>query len=162
MTDIISGLLLMIGALFSLVAAVGIARLPDIYIRMHAATKAGALGAGMIMLAVGVHSLELEVMLRAAVAVIFILLTAPIAAHLLGRAAYLTRVPLWSGTTRDELAGKYDPLSSSLAGATAALDQPDRTAPADVFPEAKAVAVETDDPGEAIDPLDGETRPASG
>lgn len=116
MVDVVAGLLLMTGALFCLVAAVGLLRLPDVYIRMHAATKAGAMGAGIILLAVAVDAGQLEVVMRAVVAIIFILLTAPIAAHLLGRAAYLTHVEMWDGTVCDDLDGKYNPVSHDLAG----------------------------------------------
>ncbi|MEO1199718.1 MAG: monovalent cation/H(+) antiporter subunit G [Pseudomonadota bacterium] len=150
MNDIVAGVILMIGALFCLVAAIGLVRLPDIYIRMHAATKAGALGAGMIMLANGVHSLELEVLLRVVIAVIFIFLTAPIAAHLLGRASYLTGVPLWSGTVRNDLAGKYDPLSHDLAGLPVKTKKIKQDGPNDMFPVA---AAETLSPSRPKDPV---------
>lgn len=116
MVDVIAGLLLMTGALFCLVAAVGLVRLPDVYIRMHAATKAGAMGAGIILMAVAVHAGQLEVVMRVIAAIIFVLLTAPIAAHLLGRSAYITRVKMWDGTVCDHLEGKYNPVSHDLSG----------------------------------------------
>lgn len=116
MIDVVAGLLLMTGALFCLVAAVGLVRLPDVYIRMHAATKAGAMGAGIILLAVAVHAGQLEVIMRVIAAILFVLLTAPIAAHLLGRSAYITRVKMWDGTVCDHLEGKYNPVSHDLSG----------------------------------------------
>ena len=57
--------LLLFGAGFSLVAAIGVLRLPDLYTRLHAASKAGATGAGAVFLAVGIESLDGAVMLRA-------------------------------------------------------------------------------------------------
>lgn len=86
--------LLLLGAAFALVAALGIARLPDLYTRMHAATKAGTLGAGLLLAASAVYFGEGGVALRAAAAALFLALTAPVAGHAMGRAAY-GRVPLW-------------------------------------------------------------------
>lgn len=80
--------LLLAGSLFVLLAAVGVLRLPDLYTRMHAASKAGAVGGGLILLAVAVLSLELAVALRAIIGVGFLLLTTPLSAHLLARASY--------------------------------------------------------------------------
>ena len=80
--------LLLFGAGFSLVAAIGVLRLPDLYTRLHAASKAGATGAGAVFLAVGIESLDGAVMLRALLGVVFLLLSTPVSAHLLARAAY--------------------------------------------------------------------------
>jgi len=76
------------GSMFSLLAAVGILRLPDLYTRMHAASKAGAVGAGLALIAVALVSFNAPVILRAFLGVIFLLLTTPVSAHLLARAAY--------------------------------------------------------------------------
>ncbi|MEQ9487507.1 MAG: monovalent cation/H(+) antiporter subunit G [Alphaproteobacteria bacterium] len=116
MIDLIAGVLILIGAVFSLIAGIGLFRLPDIYIRMHAATKAGTLGAGLMLLAAGVHSEELEIIAWVLSGIIFLMITAPIGAHLLGRAAYLAGVPMWSQTKGDALAGKYDSRSDFLEG----------------------------------------------
>lgn len=103
MTAVVSATLLIIGSLFCLVAAVGMIRLPDTLIRMHAATKAGTLGAGCILLAEAVAAYELGTTLRVAAAIVFLLLTAPIAAHLIGRAAYHRGIALFHKTEIDEL-----------------------------------------------------------
>ena len=84
----LAAVLLIIGALFSFLAALGILRLPDLYTRMHAASKAGVVGAGLILLAVGMVSFDGAVLLRAILGILFLLLTTPVAAHLLARAAY--------------------------------------------------------------------------
>jgi len=97
--------LLLAGALFVLIAALGIVRLPDLLMRMHAATKAGTLGAGLLLVAVAVSAPETSVMARAIATFVFLLLTAPIAAHLIARAAYHTgEATLWDRTAVDELA----------------------------------------------------------
>lgn len=116
MIELIAGVLILIGAFFSLVAGIGLFRLPDVYLRMHAATKAGTLGVGLMLLAVAFHSQELEVIARALAGIIFLLITAPIGAHLLGRAGYLSGVPMWSRTKSDALAGKYDSEREILEG----------------------------------------------
>lgn len=83
------GIAIIVGSLFSLVAAVGLIRLQDVYIRMHAASKAGTLGSGVLLIALAVYSWELDVVTRALAGVVFFLLTAPVSAHLLARASYI-------------------------------------------------------------------------
>lgn len=83
------GVLSIIGAFFVFVAAVGVLRLDDLYMRMHAASKAGTLGSGVLLIAIAAFSQDDAVAWRAIAGVIFFLLTAPVSAHLLARAAYL-------------------------------------------------------------------------
>lgn len=116
MIDLITGVLILVGGIFSLVAGIGLFRLPDVYLRMHAATKAGTLGCGLMLLAAGVYSQELEVFAWVLSGIFFLMITAPIGAHLLGRAAYLAGVPMWSRTKGDALAGKYDSKGEFLEG----------------------------------------------
>ena len=85
----IAGILLLIGGLFSLVAAIGILRLPDLYTRMHAASKTGTMGAGLSFIAIALVAFDGPVILRAFVGFVFLILTAPVSAHLLARAACL-------------------------------------------------------------------------
>lgn len=108
MAEIIAGVLLISGGFFVLVAAVGILRLPDILMRMHASTKAGTLGAGLILLAVACTYGEIGIISRAVATIIFILITAPIAAHTIGRAAYKTGTSFWEGTIVDDLKTYYE------------------------------------------------------
>lgn len=89
------------GLLF--LAALGVLRLPDLYTRMQAATKAGTLGVGLLLGAAAVAFGEPGVTVTAVLAIAFFLLTAPIGAHMIARAAYMVRVPLWSRTVRDEM-----------------------------------------------------------
>jgi multicomponent Na+:H+ antiporter subunit G len=103
MNAVIASVLLIVGSVFCLVAAVGMLRLPDTLIRMHAATKAGTLGAGCILAAEAVIAAELGTTLKAIAAIVFLLLTAPVAAHLIGRAAYHQGIRLFDKTWIDEL-----------------------------------------------------------
>lgn len=103
MTEILAGILLLLGSLLCFMAAVGIVRLPDPLIRMHAATKAGTLGVGLLVVAEAVFYQQLGISLRAATIILLLLLTTPVAAHLIGRAAYRSGVALSERTWVDEL-----------------------------------------------------------
>ena len=102
--EIITGIMLIIGASFSLIASIGIIRLKDVYMRMHAASKAGTLGSGVMLLALAVHAGDLAVVTRAIAGVVFFLLTAPISAHLLAKAAYAAGYQPCADTKEDALA----------------------------------------------------------
>jgi multicomponent Na+:H+ antiporter subunit G len=95
---------LLAGAGFIFIAALGIVRFPDLFTRMHAASKAGSLGLGAILAGVAIAHPTAIVIAKCVMVLLFVFLTAPIAAHMIGRAAYLLKVPLWSKTVRDELA----------------------------------------------------------
>jgi len=105
MAEIIAALLLLSGAVISLIAAIGVARLPDAFLRMHAATKAGVVGAGLMLIGVAVAFDTGEAWFRVTLIVLFLLVTVPISSHALGRAAYVGGAPMWSGTVVDELKG---------------------------------------------------------
>ncbi|MGD9330389.1 MAG: monovalent cation/H(+) antiporter subunit G [Desulfobacterales bacterium] len=104
MAEWITAIFILLGALFCLVAAIGLLRLPDTLTRMHAATKAGTLGAGMIMAAVAVFFTDIGTVLRALLGLVFLYMTAPVGAHLIGRAAYRSGIRLSSRTWVDHLA----------------------------------------------------------
>jgi multicomponent Na+:H+ antiporter subunit G len=114
MTETVSTVLLLVGALFLLLAALGLVRMPDLFTRMSAATKGTTLGVGCMLLAVGVYFPGIGITTRAVTGIGFFFVTAPVAAHMIGRAAYFVGVPLWQGTVVDELRGKYDPLTHAL------------------------------------------------
>ncbi len=101
--DYIAGTLIVVGALFALTASIGLLRLPDVYTRMHAASKAGTLGSCLMLIALAVHTGELATALRAVAGVVFFLLTAPIAAHLLAKAAYSAGYRMWQGSVNDDM-----------------------------------------------------------
>lgn len=126
MSDIIATLAVVLGTAFGLLSAVGILRMPDVYIRLQVASKASSLGIALLMLGVAAHFGELSVIVRALLVVLFLFMTAPVAAHVIGRAAYLTGVPLAPGSEPDELAGAYDADSGRLAGVE---DEVDTTKP---------------------------------
>lgn len=107
-SELLAAAFLLAGCLFMLVAALGVFRMPDLLTRMHATTKSGVLGAGLIMCAVMLFFGESSVTLKALAVMAFTTLTSPIAAHTIGRAGYFIGVPLWDKTIKDELKGRYD------------------------------------------------------
>ena len=109
MREVVTGLLLVIGVIFMLLAAIGVMRMPDLFMRMQAATKASAFGAVFMLLAVAVFFADLGITTRALIIIAFIFLTAPVSAHMIARAAYSVGVPLWENTVRDELRDHFDP-----------------------------------------------------
>jgi len=86
LVDILIAAFVLIGALLALVAALGLLRLPDLYTRMHAASKAGTAGSGILLVAVAIQSGEFDVWVKSLLAIAFIFLTAPVSAHLLAKA----------------------------------------------------------------------------
>lgn len=102
--DILVGLMLVVGAFFALVASIGLLRLPDVYMRMHAGSKAGTLGSGVMLLALAIYAGDLSIVTRAIAGIVFFLLTAPVAAHLLAKAAYAAGYTPCAATKYDALA----------------------------------------------------------
>ena len=87
-----------------LVAAIGILKLPDLYQRLHASSKAATLGIGLLLLGAAIHSGNMGVVSRCLMAIVFFVLTAPVGAHLITRAAYYQGEPLAKETLSDEWA----------------------------------------------------------
>ena len=106
MNDIVTVILMLSGSLFMLISTIGVVRMPDLFTRMHAATKVGTVGVSAIVLAVAVHFERMSVAAPALLITVFLLATAPVAAHMIGRAAYQLGVELWKGTVVDEWAAE--------------------------------------------------------
>ncbi len=98
---------LLAGGFFLFVAGLGILRLPDVLIRMHASTKAGTLGVGLVFGAAALYFRNTAETAIAGLTILFMLVTAPVAAHAIARAAYRMSVPLSDRTHLDEWKGKY-------------------------------------------------------
>lgn len=110
----LTGILCVIGGFFILVASIGILRLDDLYMRMHAASKAGTLGVGGLLVALAVYFGESDVALRAIAGIVFFLLTTPVSAHILAKAAYTVGYKPCAYTKHDALApleGRQHPAS---------------------------------------------------
>jgi multicomponent Na+:H+ antiporter subunit G len=114
MNEIFVLILISIGTLFVLLAAIGLLRMPDLFLRISVTTKAATLGVGLILIGMALHHFETSITTRAIAIIVFLLLTAPIGAHLIGRASYFVGVPLWKKTLMDDLKGKYNKDSHDL------------------------------------------------
>jgi multicomponent Na+:H+ antiporter subunit G len=88
MIDIIAGALLISGSTLALTAAIGIVRFPDVLTRMHAATKPQTLGILLILAAVALRLRDPSSVAFIVVIALFQLLTAPVSAHMVGRATF--------------------------------------------------------------------------
>lgn len=106
--EIVTLILATIGVAFVFISSIGIIKLPDLYTRVHASGKTGTLGIIGVLLAVAVHHGDLIAAAKMIALIAFFWLTAPVAAHMLDRAAYLTGVKCAPQTVQDDLAGKYD------------------------------------------------------
>lgn len=109
-------ILMGLGSLLMLIAALGMLRFPDLYMRISAATKASTLGIGFCLLALAIHFNKLGITSRSLATIAFVVITSPVAAHLISRSAYLSGAALWKGTVTDELEGQYEEETGSLRG----------------------------------------------
>lgn len=103
MIDWVIAVLLLTGATFVLIAAVGIVRMPDVYQRLQAESIAVSFGSAGILIAVAIFFNDIRLATRAILGIAFLALTIPIAAQMIARAAYLTGVQPWERTVADEL-----------------------------------------------------------
>lgn len=106
-TNLLAVLLIILGVIFVLIAGIGVLRMPDIFLRMSASTKASTLGLMLILVGTALYFRTVGIASRAIATAIFVFLTAPVSAHLIGRAAYSDGVRLWEKTQLDELENKY-------------------------------------------------------
>jgi multicomponent Na+:H+ antiporter subunit G len=106
MRPIVATVLLATGVAFIAIAGLGVARLPDVFQRMHAATKAGGIGVSLVVLGVLVAG-GVARPLTGVLTILFMLLTMSVASQLLARAAYMSGAVL-HGLDRD------DPLAEVL------------------------------------------------
>lgn len=102
MTDTLTAILWVAGPAFALLAAIGVLRMPDVFTRMQASTKASTLGLGCLLVGAALQLGDFGSFIRVASIGAFILLTTSVAAHVIARASYLADVPLWDGTVLDE------------------------------------------------------------
>jgi multicomponent Na+:H+ antiporter subunit G len=118
MSSVIIVILVTLGTLFVLLSAIGLVRMPDTYMRISVNTKAATLGVGLILVGTAVFFNDLSATSRSLVIILFVFLTAPVSAHLIGRASYFMGVRLWEGSIMDDLRGKYQKNSYILKSET--------------------------------------------
>jgi multicomponent Na+:H+ antiporter subunit G len=103
--EVVGAVLIGLGTLLVLLAGVGILRFPDTLMRVNVATKAAGLGVATILAGVAFEFATPEAAIKLTIAVFLQFATAPVAGHVIGRAAYRSGVPLWEGTYVDDLRG---------------------------------------------------------
>ncbi|MCP3030394.1 monovalent cation/H(+) antiporter subunit G [Halobacillus sp. A1] len=102
--DLLICFFLLSGTFFLISGSIGVLRFPDVYTRLHAATKSATLGvAGILIGAFIFMYVEHDIISgKLLLGVLFILLTAPVSGHMIGRAAYKSGVPLWEESIQDD------------------------------------------------------------
>ena len=108
--DTIGALFLLLGAMLCFAASVGLVRFPDVLTRMHAATKPQTLGLLCVVVGVALSLQSLKALGMLVLVAVLQLITAPVAAHMVGRTAYRT------GQVRSDLLTQDD-LADDLAAA---------------------------------------------
>ncbi len=109
-------ILILIGSIVSVISAFGMIRLPDVYTRSHAATKSSTLSVLTCLLGAFIYFWVHDgfVSVRLILGILFVCVTAPVAGHLICRAAYRSRVPLAKGSGEDELKSKLFPEEHTI------------------------------------------------
>jgi multicomponent Na+:H+ antiporter subunit G len=100
-----------LGSTLMVLAGLGVLRLPDTFARLQAGTKAASLGLAFLFAGTVLLEPSLPAAIKLTLAVLFQFITAPVAAHVIGRAAYRAGVPMWEGTVIDEL-GRDTPIET--------------------------------------------------
>ncbi|MEA1878844.1 MAG: monovalent cation/H(+) antiporter subunit G [Bacteroidota bacterium] len=98
---LIGSVLTLIGTIFMFLAALGLLRMPDVYNRIQAGTKASTLGSVLTLLGIGL--IQPDWLLKIGLLIIFILLSNPVSSHVLGRAAHHKKLPMSAKTVVDHL-----------------------------------------------------------
>jgi multicomponent Na+:H+ antiporter subunit G len=101
--DVIAAILILAGAVIAVIAAVGLHTMPDVYARMHVATKPATLGITLCLSGAALLADSTSMVTKLVLAIVFQLVTTPAAGHLLGRAAHAARAPVSEYTFVDEL-----------------------------------------------------------
>jgi len=106
MIDVVSGLLMTAGALLALIAGIGLQRFPDVFARMHAATKPATLGLALVLTGAALRMPDAGAVAKLLLVIALQFITAPVGGHLVGRAAYRSGTELAQDTQIDELADR--------------------------------------------------------
>ena len=108
--EIITAFFILVGTTISLLAAIGLVRLPDIYTRSHAASKSSTLGVLCVLIGTLLYFLISDgyFSIRLILGIFFVFLTAPVAAHVICRAAYRNQAPVADTMVEDELKEYYE------------------------------------------------------
>ena len=101
--DIVIMVLCTLGAIFILIAALVISRMPDFYTRLSVTVKASTMGVGFILLAAIIYFMEFSISTKIIAIIFFLYITSPVAAFMISNTAYKTGIKLWNQSVVDEL-----------------------------------------------------------
>ncbi len=114
--DVVASALLLSGVALSVIAAIGLNRFPDVFARMHAATKPATLGLLLVLIGAALRVADSGDVAKLLLAGLLQFFTAPVGAHLVGRAAYRAGTELSPDTSLDELAAAGPDGGASAPG----------------------------------------------
>lgn len=115
MSEIIIIIISGIAAIFITLAAIGLMRMPDFYLRLSVTVKATTLGIGLMLVAAAIFFADTATTSKALAIIFFLVLTAPVAAQMIGRTAYFIGTPLWKHSVLDELKNQYNMKTHALS-----------------------------------------------
>lgn len=124
LVDGVTAALMLVGASLTLLAAIGLVRLPDTFLRMQATAKASTLGLACLLAGAAVQLPDVSSLMKLGSIAAFIMLTAPLSAHVVARATLHRARALWEGTVLNEYdAGECFPQSTEGGPARQARDE---------------------------------------
>ncbi|WP_184245003.1 Na+/H+ antiporter subunit G [Gracilibacillus halotolerans] len=114
--EVIAGIFIFVGTIISLISAIGLVRLPDVYTRSHAGSKSSTLGVLSVLVGTLLYFVISEgyFSIRLILGIVFVFLTAPVAAHVICRAAYRSNVPLTETSAEDQLKDYFEQQSKEV------------------------------------------------
>lgn len=111
--DVVAGTLMSVGVLLAFIAGIGLQRFPDVFARMHAATKPATLGLALVLAGAALRMPDTGAVVKLLLVIVLQFITAPLGSHLVGRATYRAGTELSKSTAVDELAEDHDGSSGS-------------------------------------------------
>ena len=105
---ITGAIITLLGTLFLLIASIGLIRMPDVYNRIQAGTKASTLGTILSLL--GIALIVPGWTGKLIILIIFVLITNPVSSHVLARASHFIKMPYTKATVVDKLKVKEDAI----------------------------------------------------
>ena len=114
MSDIIIIIISGVATIFIFLAAIGLMRMPDFYLRLSVTVKATTLGIGLMLVAAAIFFADTATTSKVLAIIFFLVLTAPVAAQMIGRTAYFIGTPLWKNSVLDELKNQYNMKTHAL------------------------------------------------
>lgn len=100
--EIIALVFLAAGLFFLIASAIGMLRLPDFYTRLHASGNSETLGLMLSLLGLAIYETSGLVTIKLIIIFVLVFLGNPIGTHILGRSAYKSHYPVWTGEEKED------------------------------------------------------------